>query len=109
MKEGNAMDTTPVTRPEYDEFKRRVDDSQKRTSERLRILEESSNRLTDLCVAVEKLATNMKHMVEEQKEQGAKLEKLEGKDGEMWRKVVGHVTTVVIGILVGYVFTKMGM
>ena len=34
---------------------------------------------------------------------------LENRDGEMWRKVVGYVATAVIGIVVGFIFTQIGM
>lgn len=48
-------------------------------------------------------------MVKEQEAQGKRLVSLENKDGEMWRKVVGYVVTTVIGIVVGFVFTQIGL
>lgn len=102
------MDIVPVSKPEYEEFKNRVDAEDKRTNERLKVLEASAQQINSLCVSVEKLATNMEHMVGEQKAQGAKLEKLEGKDGEMWQKVVGYIATAIVGILIGFVFKQLG-
>lgn len=29
--------------------------------------------------------------------------------GEMWRKVTGYVATAVIGIVVGFIFTQIGL
>ena len=33
----------------------------------------------------------------------------EERDGEMWRKVTGHIVTVIIGIVIGYIFKQIGM
>ena len=51
---------------------------------------------------------SMQSMVKEQEKQGERLETLESRDGEMWRKAVGYVVTAIIGIFVGFVFTQMG-
>jgi len=50
----------------------------------------------------------MENMQKEQQEQGSRLEKLESRDGEMWRKVVSYAVTAVVGILVGFIFTQIG-
>ena len=62
-----------------------------------------------LTTSVEKLAQSMESMVKEQEKQGKRLEVLEGRDGEMWRKVVGYIATAVISIILGFVFTQIGM
>lgn len=38
-----------------------------------------------------------------------RLETLENRDGEMWRKVTGYVVTAIIGIVLGWVATQVGM
>ena len=62
-----------------------------------------------LTTSVERLATSVESMVKEQEKQGNRLEVLEGRDGEMWRKIVGYVITAVIGIVIGFAFTQIGM
>ena len=62
-----------------------------------------------LSTSVEKLALSMESMVKEQEKQGKRLEALESRDGEMWRKVVGYVVTVVVGAFLGYVLTKIDL
>ena len=42
-------------------------------------------------------------------EQGKRLETLESRDGEMWRKVIGYIATAIVGIVVGFIFTHFGM
>lgn len=71
-------------------------------------LEDNSKQINSLVVYVEKLALSMKQLAEEQREQNAKLDKLEERDGEMWRKVVGYIITAVIGIIIGFVFKQIG-
>ena len=48
-------------------------------------------------------------MVKEQEKQGRRLDELEGRDGEMWRKVVGYIITAAVGILVGFLFRQIGI
>lgn len=100
---------TPITRAEHEEFKQRMEAEHKRQDKRLEILEESTERLNILNTSIEKLAVNMESMLKEQLQQGKRLEILENRDGEMWRKVVGYAVTAVIGIVLGFIATKMGL
>ena len=99
----------PITRAEHDEFAKRIEESHDRINARLRLLEEQTKQMTDIAVSVKELAMSVKQMAEEQKSQSNKLEKLEARDGEMWRKVVGYIVTAIVGILIGFVFQQIGM
>lgn len=98
-----------ISRQEHEEFCKRMEEGNRRQDRRLEILEETTGQISSLASSVEKLAINMQNMVNAQEQQGKRLEILESRDGEMWRKVTGHVLTVVIGIVVGYIFTRLGM
>ena len=98
-----------VTRLEYEEHNKRMEDEHKRINARLKGLEEESETNNKLLVSIEKMAVNMENMQEEQKDQGKRLEVLENRDGDMWRKVAGYIITAVIGIVVGYIFKQLGM
>ncbi len=107
---------TPISRSEHEEFARRMEaenqrleDENNRQNRRLEVLEENVREMSTLATSVEKLATNMEGMLKEQEKQGKRLETLESRDGEMWRKVVGYVVTTVLGILVGFMFRQIGM
>ena len=76
---------------------------------RVRELEAEFKAINELTMSVNRLAVNMENMLQEQKAQGERLETLESRDGDMWRKVVGHIVTTVIGIVLGYLFMKVGM
>lgn len=99
----------PITRAEHEEFKKRIEEENHRQNRRIELLEKSVQNINDLAMSVRELATNMKNMSEELRSQGEKLETLEGRDGEMWRKAVGYILTAVIGIVVGFIFTRLGM
>lgn len=107
---------TPITRAEHEEFAKRMEtenqrlkDEDSRQNKRLDLLEKNVREMSALATSVEKLATNMESMVKVQEQQGTRLETLESRDGEMWRKVVGYIVTAILGVVVGFIFTRLGM
>jgi hypothetical protein len=96
-----------IERREHDEFSKRMEDEHTRQSRRITILEETVRQIGALATSVEKLACNMEYMLTEQKRQGTRLETLESKDGEMWRKSVGYILSAIIGAVVCYFFAKL--
>ncbi len=106
----------PVTRAEHEEFARRMEaenqrleDENNRQNRRLEVLEENVREMSTLATSVEKLATNMEGMLREQEKQGKRLETLESRDGEMWRKVTSYVLTCVVGAVLALVLTHIGL
>lgn len=100
---------TPITRAEHEEFRRRLEEENQRQDKRIAILEESQHQVAALSTSIEKLAVNMENMLKEQVRQGQRLEALEQRDGEMWRKVMGYVITTIIGAVLGYVLLGIGL
>lgn len=103
------MDSTPITRAEHEEFCKRVEAEDNRQNKRLEILEEQTKQFTDLVLSVRELAQSVKQLAEIQKAQGEKLDELESRDGEMWRRVSGYVITSIIGLVIGYLSHKLGL
>lgn len=106
---------TPITRAEHEAFaqlmeseNQRLREEDTRQNKRIDLLEKNVREMSALATSVEKLATNMESMVKVQEQQGARLTTLESRDGEMWRKVAGHVITAIISIVVGYIFARIG-
>lgn len=100
---------TPITRAEHEEFKLRLEEENRRQDKRIELLEQNTKRLETMNTSIEKLAVNMESMLKEQVQQGKRLEVLEGRDGEKWRKTVGYVVTTIISIAIGFVFAQIGM
>ncbi len=88
---------------------------QEQQGKRLETLEQQSGQMEvmhniDLLTSsIEKLTLNMANAIKEQENQKKRLEALEKRDGEMWRKVTSHIITTVIGIVIAYIFMKIGM
>ena len=107
---------TPITRAEHNEFCRRMEEEHSRQNARIADIEAGLTELRAISVSIERLATNMENMAKEQERQGREQEKqgerldaLEGRDGKMWRKAIGCIITAVIGAVIGFVFSQVGM
>lgn len=98
-----------LTRAEHMEFVKRMEDEHERQNKRISQLEKDVKENNKLLVSVDRLATSMEIMQTEQVNQGKRLEKLESRDGENWRKFVGYVICAVVGIVVGFIFRQIGM
>lgn len=85
----------PISRAEHEEFARRIDAQEKRQDRRLELLEENVREIGALTVSVQKLAQSLQSMVKEQKQQGRRLQALESRDGEKWRKLMGYIATAL--------------
>ena len=107
---------TPITRAEHEAFSKlmesenkRLSDENDRQNKRLDLLEKNSKQLTMLATAVEKLALSIENMAKEQASQGERLEMMESRDGEKWRRVTGYVITTLISLVLGYFFARLAM
>ena len=94
----------PITRAEHEEFVRRMQDEHKRIHHRIADIERTVDRIHDLTSSVERLATSVEQMAQEQRVHSEQIERLESRDGEMWRKAVGYAVTAAIGVAIGLIF-----
>ena len=99
----------PITRAEHEEFRRRLEEENRRQDKRIELLEDNMRELNSLTASVGKLATSIESMVKEQEKQGKRLETLEDRDSAMWRKVVAYGATALVGIFIGYVAQQFGL
>lgn len=100
---------TPITRAEHEEFVKRMQDEHKRIHHRIADVEKTADRIHDLAASTERLAVSVEQMAKVQNSHGEQIERLEARDGEMWRKVITYGITAVIGIVIGFVFNQIGM
>ena len=99
----------PITRAEYEEYQKRIEDEDHRQNKRIEQLEENTKQINALTVSIEKLAQSVESMVKEQEKQGKRLETLEDRDGAMWRKIVAYGATALVGIFIGYIAQQLGL
>ena len=98
-----------LTIKEHKEFAKRMEDEHSRQNHRIGDLEEATRENKQLLISVEKLAISTENIQKELTEQGKRLDVMEARDGELWRKVVSHGITVAVTLLVTYIFRQLGM
>jgi fructose-1,6-bisphosphatase len=98
-----------VRKDVHEEFVKRMEEEDNRQNHRITKLESAIESISSIATSVEKLAINMEHMVGELKDQGTRLKALEDHDGEMWRKLISHIATSIISIILGYIACKLGL
>ncbi len=110
------MDGQYVSMEVHKEFEKRMisenerlADEDKRQNKRIDALEDTVRQIGTLTASVEKLAISVQSMAKAQEQQSDRLEAIEKRDGEMWRKVTGYIITTVAGIVIGFIFKQIGM
>lgn len=98
-----------ITRREYEEHNLRMEDEHKRQNRRIEKLEKEYQTQTQTLIAIERIAVNVENMQNELSDQGKRLDELESHDGEMWRKVIGYVVSSIVGAVICFIFTQIGM
>lgn len=103
------MDNEYVGRAEFEAVKETINAENVRQNHRIMKLEDMAEKINNLAISTEKLASTMEKMLEEQREQGKRISKLESRDGEKWRSVVKIVATAVIGAAIGALLIMIGI
>ena len=95
---------TPIDRAEHEEFKRRMEDEHKRINHRLTV-----RQIGKLTTSVHSLAQSVEQLVKSQNRQESRLEELENRDGDTWRKVKWYLLTLAIGAVFGLLVAQIGL
>ena len=99
---------TPVSRAEYDEHNRRMEDEHRRMNRRLEIVEEDVRAFQKIATSVEKLAIGVENMTEEQKRQGDQIgelkdhiDQIEKSPGKTWTRIKDKALDTAVGLVFG--------
>lgn len=103
------MDQVFLPMAVHEEYAKRMEDEHRRQNARISTLEGKVEDISSLTHSVASLAQSVEQMAKAQEKQGERLETLESRDGEMWRKVVGYVITFVVGAVLSFVFAAIGI
>lgn len=98
-----------VSRVEYDERQKRIDDENRRQNHRIDKLETMAEQLSDMAASIKVMAVSMQGMQAEQKEQGERLKKIEEEPADKWNALVKTIITVVATAVVTYLLAKGGL
>lgn len=91
-----------VSKEAFDSVVERLEAEDNRQNKRIDKLEET-------ITAIHELAVNMEHMAKELEKQGKRLEVIESRDGTMWRTVLTHIVTLLVGAIVAFGLAKLGL
>lgn len=99
---------TPITRAEYEEHNRRMEDEHHRMNRRLEIAEDEIRSFQKIATSVEKLAIGVENMTEEQKRQGCQIgelrdhiDQMEKEPGDNWKRVKDKFLDTFVGLVAG--------
>lgn len=98
-----------VSRVEYDERQKRIDDENRRQNHRIDKLEKIADQLSELTSSIKVMAVSMQGMQAEQKEQGERLKKIEEEPADKWNSLIKTLITIAATAFFTYVFTKGGI
>ena len=98
-----------VSRVEYDERQKRIDDENRRQNHRIDKLETMAEQLANMAASIKVMAVSMQGMQAEQKEQGERLKKIEEEPADKWNNLVKTIITVVATAVVTYLLAKGGL
>ena len=104
-----AVEGEYLLREVHDEFADKVSAENARQNARIDKLETTALQINELALSVKELAINMEGALKQLTLQNTRLETLEGRAGENWRKVVGTVITGVVGAVVGFLLAHAGI
>lgn len=82
-----------ITRPEHEEFSRRMEEEHKRTNKRLELLEENVQQLADLTASVRELTVSVGNLAEKQGDMVTRVDALEKAPAKNW----GTLKTGILG------------
>ena len=106
----------PVTHRELESFKelmesenRRLAEEDDRQNHRISALEESVREISNLATATQRLADNMENMLKIQEQQDKRLEQIESRDGNKWRKTMEDIGRIILGAVIAIIFAKIGL
>lgn len=95
-----------VSRAEYEEYQRRIEDEDARQNKRIAGLEEREKANQELALSVQKLAISVEQMCKELTLQGQRLAKLEAEPADRWRDVTKQIITLIVAAVTSFVIGK---
>ena len=106
----------PVTHRELNQFRElmesengRLKEENDRQNHRISALEDNVREISNLAASTEKLAANMENMLKVQESQSKRLDQIESRDGEKWRKAVAYIGTAILWAVMAIVLAKIGV
>lgn len=98
-----------ITKAVHDEFVKRVEAEENRQNRRLELVETSIQEIKSVQSDIKAINLNIERILETLRKEESRLDTLESRDGEMWRKVVAYAVTAVVAAVVGFALAQIGL
>lgn len=105
-----------ITREEFSQYVDRGKEGFERINHRLKSLEEMETKLHQFLTSIERMASNIDHMIKNQEKQqrklegyGVKIAQLENKNGKKWEEITGHLWKANVVAVALFMLVKMGI
>lgn len=96
-----------ITRAEHEEFKRRIEDEEKRQNHRLDTVEDRVNSLIDMQVSMATIQVGIASITEELKKLAAEVDDIKREPADKWNKAVWIVVTALITAAVTFILSRI--
>lgn len=96
-----------ITRAEHEEFKKRIEDEEKRQNRRLDTMEGRVDKLIDMQVSMAQLQVGITNISEELKKLATEVEAIKREPADKWNKAVWIVVSIVITAVVTYAISAL--
>lgn len=98
-----------VSRAEYDERQKRIDDENRRQNHRIDKLETITDQIADMAASIKAMVVTMQSMQKEQEEQGKRLSDIEKKPADNWDRLVYSIIAMIASAAVTWIIAKGGV
>lgn len=98
-----------ITRPEHEEFKKRMEDEESRQNRRLEVMENRVDKLIDMQASLAVMQAGIDSISDSVKKIGQEVDALKQEPAQNWHKAVWIVVTVVITAAVTFFLSRMGV
>ena len=116
MEMAKPMENVYVTRREFEEYQRRLEDKKTAWDNDLVEVKTEVKELRELTTSVSQIAQSVKAMVKEQERmakeqerQGERLGKIENRSGELLWKIVVYLLTAGVGFIFAVLLRRAGI
>ena len=97
-----------ITRPEHEEFKKRLEDEESRQNRRVEVIENRVDKLIDMQASLAVMQAGIDSISQEVKRIGAEVDSIRQEPADKWKKAVWIVVTVILTAAVTYLLSRMG-
>ena len=98
-----------ITRPEHEEFKKRLEGEETRQNRRLEVIENRVDKLIDMQASLAVMQAGIDSISQEVKRIGAEVDSIRQEPADKWKKAVWIVVTVILTAAVTYLLSRMGV